>query len=109
MTYCPYCGNKIDSTSGNCACGWMPQSVDGEGQYWSHAPLFAATPALVSDGLTKRELFAAMMCAADTAGSEGYVLEASRAEWAVKQADALIAALNHSGDATKKGDCDARG
>lgn len=103
MTYCPYCGNKIDSTSGNCACGWMPQSVDGEGQYWSHAPLFAATPALVSDGLTKRELFAAMMCAADAANPSVAMQNEQRAEWAVRQADALIAALNQSGDATEKG------
>lgn len=78
--------------------------VDGFVFPWKNT-LFGKTYQDVSLGLSKRELFAALMCAADTARSEGYVLEASRAEWAVKQADALIAALNHSGDAAKKGDC----
>ena len=94
MNYCPYCGNKIDSTGGNCACGWMPQKVDGECQYWSHAPLFAATPALVSDGITRRELFAAMAMQGFCSVPGSIATADEISNWAVEQADALIEALN---------------
>jgi hypothetical protein len=46
------------------------------------------------EGLSKRELFAAMMCAGDAANLNCQMTHEKRAEWSVTQADALIAALN---------------
>lgn len=64
----------------------------------STAPLFASVKAsadYASDGLTKREYFAAIamqgLLACESNNNESY---ARIAEWAVKHADALITALN---------------
>lgn len=48
----------------------------------------------LNEGMTKRELFAAMICAGFHANPEGNGLFADYARDAVMQADALIAALN---------------
>lgn len=48
----------------------------------------------LNEGMTKRELFAAMICAGFNANPEGNGLFADYARDAVMQADALIAALN---------------
>ncbi len=45
------------------------------------------------EGLTKRELFAALICATGTLTQDASMMR-HRAELAVKQADALIAALS---------------
>jgi len=48
----------------------------------------------IREGLTKREYMAAEICAKNAAHSDDPILLRFRAELAVKQADALIAALS---------------
>lgn len=51
-------------------------------------------PPHTEQGLTKRELFVALICAGDAANPQSTLTHEKRARWAVEQADALIAALN---------------